>query len=239
MAPIWGLFYLFKQIMSGFILGEKADQSQQFTEDGKRIPVTTIKAAQCFLIGITPHSVRLGYGATKNINKPQRGELKKAGIETPLRFFNEFRLYRFKDSISLIEENGKKGVVLGETKLFIGDVVKPSVLFRVGDKVDVTGVSKGKGFQGVVRRHRFAGGPKTHGQSDRHRAPGSIGASTTPGRVYKGKRMAGRMGGERVTLRNLEIVATADDHLVVSGLVPGYNKTLLKVASYTEHAKDK
>ncbi len=126
---------------------------------------------------------------------------------------------------------GKKGIIFGETKIFIGDSIKPTVVFKKGDLVKVSGTSKGKGFQGVVKRHHFAGGPKTHGQSDRERAPGSIGSTTTPGRVYKGKRMAGRMGGERVTVRNLEIVEVKDDGIVVKGLVPGAKKGLLEIVS--------
>ena len=103
--------------------------------------------------------------------------------------------------------------------------------FEVGDLVDVTGTSKGKGFAGVVKRHGFAGGPKTHGQSDRWRAPGSIGATTTPGRVFKGQRMAGRMGHDRVTVQNLRVVRVDAERnlLLVEGSVPGPNEGLLLV----------
>lgn len=112
----------------------------------------------------------------------------------------------------------------------IGDKVDVSV-FQPGDTVDVVGISKGKGFAGVVKRHHFAGGPKTHGQSDRHRAPGSIGSGTTPGRVKKGMRMAGRMGNERVTARNLVVVkADAERNiLVVRGAVPGANNGIILI----------
>ncbi|HRP58800.1 MAG TPA: 50S ribosomal protein L3, partial [Vicingus sp.] len=101
--------------------------------------------------------------------------------------------------------------------------VKPEEVFEVGDIVNVAGTSKGKGYAGVVKRYRFAGGPKTHGQSDRHRAPGSIGQSATPGRVYKGKRMAGRMGGDRVKMQNLEVIKVYSDRnlIVVKGSIPG------------------
>jgi large subunit ribosomal protein L3 len=104
-------------------------------------------------------------------------------------------------------------------------------LFASGDKIDVTGISKGRGFAGVVKRHGFAGGPKTHGQSDRHRAPGSIGSTTTPGRVLRGTKMAGHMGVERVTVRNLEVIKTDIEHnlLVVRGAVPGATNSLLLV----------
>ena len=105
------------------------------------------------------------------------------------------------------------------------------MVFKEGDKVTVTGVSKGKGFQGGVKRHGFAGGPKTHGQSDRWRAPGSVGQTTTPGRVYKGKRMAGRMGNDTVTVKNLLVVGVAEDHLIVKGVIPGARTSLVTVVS--------
>ena len=108
-------------------------------------------------------------------------------------------------------------------------------IFETGEKVDVTGTSKGKGFQGGVKRYNFRGGPKTHGQSDRHRAPGSIGAGSTPGRVIKGMRMAGRMGGERVTVKNLEIVMADVDRnlLLLKGAVPGHRNGLLLIRKST------
>ena len=243
-APIWGYFFWLEgclfvsvQIMAGFILGQKSLQSQTFNEKGMRIPVTSIKTAPCYLIDIKEpkengyFSVKIGFGQTKNIQKPVLGELTKAGIKTPLRFLREFRLERFSDTVKAITVEKKKGLQVGEIKIFVGDEVKPAVLFKKGEFVDVSGVSKGKGFQGVVKRHHFAGGPHTHGQSDRERAPGSIGQTTTPGRVYRGKRMAGRMGGTRVTLRHLEIVDIKDDSLMVKGLVPGEKTALLEVIS--------
>ena len=117
-----------------------------------------------------------------------------------------------------------------ESEITIGDQIDVG-MFEVGDKVDVTGTSKGKGFQGGVKRYNFRGGPKTHGQSDRHRAPGSIGAGTTPGRVIKGMRMAGRMGGERVTVKNLEVVVSDPDRnlIFVKGSVPGSRESLLLI----------
>lgn len=223
--------------MSGFSLGTKSHQSQTFTEDGRRIPTTLIKTTNCYVLDINwpEHkgyfSVKLGLGLTKNIKKSVKGQLDKAGVKIPLRFLKELRLDKLKDEFSFVEENGKKGFVYGETKIFIGDMLKPSVMFKKGEMVAVSGTSKGKGFQGVVKRHGFAGGPKTHGQSDRHRAPGSIGATTTPGRVYKGKRMAGRMGGDRVTLKNLQVIDVADDHLIVHGLVAGGKNGLLEIVS--------
>ncbi|OGK17917.1 50S ribosomal protein L3 [Candidatus Roizmanbacteria bacterium RIFCSPLOWO2_12_FULL_40_12] len=221
--------------MSGFILGEKTDQSQRFTEDGDRIPVTFVRTNPCYLIGIKTkdkdgyQALKLGFGSVKNIKKPTAGELKKAGIEAPLHFLSEIRLDGYEGQFEFIEENGKRGVKLGETTVYTGQEMKPSQLFQKGELVDVTGTSKGKGFQGVVKRHGFAGGPKTHGQSDRWRAPGSIGQSATPGRVYKGKKMAGRMGSATVTVRKLQVVETADDHIVLKGTLPGGKKGLLEV----------
>ena len=105
------------------------------------------------------------------------------------------------------------------------------MLFKAGDIVKVSAKTKGKGFQGVVRRHKFAGGPRTHGQSDRERAPGSISSGTTPGRVPKGRRMAGRMGGGRATIRNLKVVEVADDSMTISGLVPGATGAIVEIRS--------
>ncbi len=223
--------------MAGFILGKKSLQSQTFNDNGIRIPTTLINTSPCYLINIKEpkengyFSVKIGFGQTKNIKKPVLGELTKAGIKTPLRFLKEFRLERMAEEVKVIVEGKKRGIQIGEAKIFIGDEMKPIVLFKKGELVDVSGTSKGKGFQGVVKRHHFAGGPHTHGQSDRERAPGAIGQTTTPGRVYKGKRMAGRMGGIRVTIKKLEIINIKDDSLIVKGLVPGERLGLLEVIS--------
>jgi large subunit ribosomal protein L3 len=223
--------------MAGFSLGKKTTQSQTFTEDGRRIPVTFVKTQPCYVVDVkwsdtnNYFSIMLGFGLTKNLKKSVKGQLDKAGIKTPLRFLKEFRLDKLKDSFSPIEENGKKGIVHNEVKLFVGDELKPDALFKKGDIVAVSGTSKGKGFQGVVKRHGFAGGPKTHGQSDRHRAPGSIGSTTTPGRVFKGMRMAGRMGGARVTVSNLQVVGITEDGLMIKGLIPGGKNGLIEIIS--------
>ncbi len=223
--------------MTGFILGAKTIQSRIFDEKGVMIPVTFIKTSQCYLINIKNpakagyFSLRLGFGQTKNIKKPVRGELEKAGIKTPLRFLKEFRLENYGEQVKIIEENKKSGVQIGDIKIFIGDEIKPALIFKKGDLVDVSGISKGKGFQGAVTRHHFKGGPHTHGQSHRERAPGSIGMTTTPGRVFKGKRMAGRMGNDRVTVKKLKVVEVKDDGILVKGLVPGHKNGLLEVKS--------
>lgn len=199
--------------MVNAILGIKKEQSQTFTADGKRIPITVIEAGPCWVTQVTDKGYQLGFGNTRNISKAEEGHTKKAGLTKKLRFLRSFR----------IGDLGNLGDVSPGKEITVGDVFQP------GDAVRVTGVSKGKGFAGVVKRHGFAGGPKTHGQSDRHRAPGAIGAGTTPGRVYRGKRMAGRMGGERVTVRGLSVFAINPQFntLTVKGLVPGARNGLL------------
>ncbi len=196
------------------IIGRKIGMTQVFRDDGIVEPVTAIEAGPCVVTQIKTvandgyDAVQLGFGHTKRLNSPERGHLKKLG---PFKYLREFR-------VSNIES-----IQLGQRF----DVS----LFKEGDLVDMTGTSKGKGFAGVVKRHHFAGGPKTHGQSDRHRAPGSIGATTTPGRVFKGMRMAGHMGNERVTVRKLKVVKADPERglLLVRGAVPGARNGLLLI----------
>ena len=200
------------------ILGRKIGMTQIFNEDGEAIPVTVIEAGPCYVTQVKTLE-RDGYGAVQlgfEEVKPQRlsggekGHLALNDLPT-LRHLREFRLRKDED----IEE-GQRILV---------DV------FEVGDRVDVVGISKGRGFAGVVKRHGFAGGPKTHGQSDRQRAPGSIGAGTNPGRVWKGMRMPGRMGGVRVTAQNLrvELVDPERNLLAVQGSVPGARGGLVAI----------
>lgn len=215
--------------MKGFILGQKGEMEQMFDEAGVRIPVTHILTGNCYLVDLVEYSgegfwsIKLGFGQTKNIKKPLLGVLKKAGIGAPLRFLREIRL----NEKTEILQKDRKGVKLGENEFYTGDVMRPDLIFKKGDMLTVSGTSKGKGFAGVVKRHHFKGGPRTHGQSDRERAPGSIGQTTTPGRVYKGKRMAGRMGSDTVSVKNLKVVEVADGEIVVKGLVPGAKGGLL------------
>lgn len=222
--------------MSGFILGEKSEQTQAYDEKGERIPTTFVKTTQCYLIDMKwpeKHgyfAAMLGFGSVKNIKKAHQGKITKAGVKAPLRFLRELRLEDLKD-VKFLEEGNKRGISVGELKIFVGDEIKPTIFFKKGEMVNVSGISKGKGFQGVVKRHHFKGGPRTHGQSHSERAPGSIGQTTTPGRVYKGKRMAGRMGGDRVTLRNLPIIDVKDDGLTIKGLVAGPKSGLLEIVS--------
>lgn len=223
--------------MSGFLFGAKLKQSQMFDEQGNRIPVTLLNATACYLIDVIKPEVR-GYGAVKVAFGPEKknaksikGQFKKAGIETPLRFIREVRLDHLPDTVTFVEKDGKDGIQIGEVQIFIGEEVKANLLFKAGDLVDVTGISKGKGFQGVMKRHGFAGGPKTHGQSDRARAPGSMGQTTTPGRVYKGKRMAGRMGGDTIKVQKLKVMIVDEKEITVKGLVPGHIKGYVEVIS--------
>ena len=221
--------------MSGFILAEKKFQSQMFDTNGNMIPVTTVHTTPCFVVGIRWEetdeytAVQLGFGQTKKNQKPTEGTIKKAGIKIPLHFLREFRISIDEHEIKSIDKDGKKGLQIGEQELFVGTEVKPEMLFKTGDIVDVSGISKGKGFAGVIKRHGFSGGPKTHGQSDRERAPGSIGTGTTPGRVVKGKKMAGRLGGSRVTIQNLEIIEADDTKMIIKGLIPGAIGGLIEI----------
>lgn len=200
------------------LLGIKGLQSQTFTEDGRRIPITVIVAGPNFITKIDDtsmgKSIQLGIGTLKSLSKAEEGHLKKAGLTQKLRFLRSF-------PVDTIEETDT-----------VGKEVNIDQLFAVGDTIRVTGTSKGKGFASAIKRHGFKGGPRTHGQSDRERAPGSIGSTTTPGRVFKGKRMAGRMGSDRVTVRNLTIVGIdVEKHTItVKGLVPGSQDGLLIIA---------
>jgi len=225
--------------MFRYIIGKKSNMSQQFTAEGKRVPVTRIVTSPCYIVDIKKNlqngTIRLilGFQEMKKANKPTQGNITKAGLQTPLRFLREF-VVDFEDSVAEINEaEGKKSIIVGETTYTVGTMIKASDLFKEGDNVDVSGTSKGKGFQGVVKRYNFRGGPRTHGQSDRERAPGSIGATTTPGRVFKGMKMAGRMGSDRVTVQNLRVVRATEEDIVVQGLIPGIPNGLIEVRKST------
>lgn len=217
--------------MNGFILGEKSTQSQTFNAKGERVPTTFIKTESCHIANImTPDkngycSIQLAFKQTKKGSKSRQGILNKAGIKNPLRFLREFRINTNTEKVQLSEG----AIAFGDRTFKIGQELKAADMFAVGDKVAVSGISKGKGFQGVVKRHAFKGGSKTHGQSDRQRAPGAIGMTTTPGRVFKGKRMAGRMGNDRVTVFGLEVLEINDKGIRITGLVPGATEGLLEV----------
>lgn len=214
--------------MKSSILGYKILQEQTFTEKGERIPTTRILTEHCYLVGTKTkekdgyNALIIGFGKTKRMSKPRAGILKKAGIKIPLRFLRESKVDTFE-----YDQNDNKKLRMNNVTISIGEELFANKLFSKGSYVKITGDSKGKGFQGVVKRHHFKGGPRTHGQSDRERAPGSIGMSTTPGRVFKGKRMAGRMGSDTVTIKNLEIIDVNEKEIVVKGLVPGPKNGLL------------
>ena len=209
--------------MLNSILGSKINQGQMYDEAGIRIPVTNIVAGPCVVIRQKSNetdgynAVLVGFGQKRAItlSKATKGMLTKAGINEKLpRFLKEIKV-ELQDSGS---DSLKPGTTIG-----VADV------FKEGDTVEVVGTSSGKGFAGGVKRHHFKGGPRTHGQSDRERAPGSIGQSTTPGRVYKGKRMAGRMGQDRVTIKNLKVIKIDPEKnlLTIKGLVAGKRNSLL------------
>lgn len=211
------------------ILATKSQMDQMFLADGKRIPVTKIQAGPCLVTQIKTQdkdkyqAIQLGLQSKKvtSLKKPLAGHLKnKLGkSKSAPRYLREVR-------------------ISGETDLTTGDVVKANQVIKIGDLVNITGFSKGRGFTGVMKRWGFHGGPRTHGQSDRQRAPGSIGQTTTPGRVHKGKKMPGRSGGEKITVRNLLVVKIKEDgELWIKGQVPGARNGLLTIKKVGEQKK--
>ena len=200
-------------MLRGF-LGKKIGMSQIFRDNGQSVPVTVIQAGPCAVTQIKSketdgyNAVQLGFGATKNLNKPERGHLKNSD---PVKHLREVKADNLED-------------------YSVGQQINVDI-FDVGEKIDVIGTTKGKGFAGTMKRHGFGGGPRTHGQSDRGRAPGSIGGGATPGKVYKGLKTSGHMWNEQVTVKNLEIVQIDQDRnlLVVKGGVPGAPNGLLVI----------
>ena len=200
-------------MLQGF-LGKKIGMTQIFREDGRVVPVTVIEAGPCVVTQVKTlqtdgyEAIQLGFGDVKRRNKPQAGHLKNSKLSRYLREVST-------DDTSEFE--------VGQT---IG-----ADIFEAGEKIDVIGKSKGRGFAGTMKRWNFGGGPRTHGQSDRARAPGSIGGGTTPGKVYKGLKMAGHMGNRRITVKGLEIVEvdTARNLLLVKGGIPGATNSLVQI----------
>lgn len=201
------------------VFGIKKQQSQVFLEDGTRVPVTVVSIVDNI---VTQHktsekdgytALKIGIGQAKRLSKPVTSSLKNVNIDTLPKYLREVRVSNDDDLSTL---------TVG-SKLSVSEILTP------GDSLKATGTSKGKGFAGGVKRHGFGGGPKTHGQSDRHRAPGAIGQGTTPGRVYKGKRMAGRMGTDTVSVTNLYVVDIQGNDVYVSGLIPGSANTLIRL----------
>ncbi|MBR9973980.1 MAG: 50S ribosomal protein L3 [Bacteroidetes bacterium] len=201
------------------ILGKKLGMTSIFDENGKLIPCTVIEAGPCTVLQKRSkdndgyEALQLGYldRSEKNVKKPDMGQFKKYN-STPLRYIREFKGF-------------------DQSELNSGDAVTVE-LFAVGEKVTVSGTSKGKGFQGVMKRHGFGGvGGATHGQHNRLRAPGSIGSSSYPSRVFRGMRMGGRTGGNRVTYKNLTVLRVIPESniLIVKGAVPGNKSGLLEI----------
>ena len=203
--------------MSKTLIGKKVGMTQIFDEQGKVIPVTAIEAGPCTVVQVKTvetdgyNAIQLGFGDVKEnkVNKPVKGHYAKLGI-TPKKHLREFRL----DSLEGLK---------------VGDELKADV-FAVGDSVDIQGTSKGKGFQGVIKRHGQSRGPMGHG-SMYHRRPGSMGPTSTPGRVFKGKKLPGHMGRQTVTIQNLDVVAVDLDKnvILVKGSVPGVKGAILKI----------
>ncbi len=200
------------------LIGKKRGMTQVWQEDGTRVSVTVLDLGPNTVTAVKTvdrdgyDAVQLGFEEVraKVKSKPELGQFKKAGIDTPLRHLREVRTV--------------------DSGLSVGDQVTADTVFEIGKRVDVVGTSKGKGFAGTIKRHGFARGPSTHG-SQNVRGPGSIGMCKYPGRVIKGKRMAGRMGSDRVTVRGLEVVRidTDNNQLLVKGPVPGANGSLVIV----------
>ncbi len=200
-------------MLQGF-LGKKIGMTQIFREDGRVVPVTIIEAGPCVVTQVKTkendgyEAVQLGFGEVKRRNKPLSGHLKDS------------RLSRFLREVTADDT--------GEFE--VGQTIGVDI-FQAGEKVDIIGRSKGRGFAGVMKRWGFAGGPRTHGQSDRARAPGSIGGGTTPGKVYKGLKMAGHMGNRRITVKGLERVEVDAERnlLLVTGGIPGATNSLVQI----------
>jgi len=200
-------------MLQGF-LGKKIGMTQIFREDGRVVPVTVIQAGPCVVTQVKTKetdgydAVQLGFGEAKRRNKPLSGHLKNS------------RLSRYLREVSADDAS----------EFEVGQTIGVDI-FEAGEKVDVIGTSKGRGFAGVMKRWNFKGGPRTHGQSDRMRAPGSIGGGTTPGRVYKGMKMGGHMGNRRITVKGLEIVEidTERNLLMIKGGIPGAPNSLVQI----------
>ena len=206
------------------IIGRKVGMTQIFTEDGSVIPVTVIEAGPCAVVQVKTtetdgyNAVQLGFGEVKEskLNKPEKGHFAKANVKIA-KYLREFRT--------------------ADVDVKVGDEVNASV-FADGETVDIQGTTKGKGFQGVIKRHGQHRGPMGHG-SMYHRRPGSMGATSTPGRVFKGKKLPGHMGVETVTIQNLKIVKVDLDKnaILVKGSVPGNKGSILKIRQSVKAAK--
>lgn len=198
--------------------GIKGDQSQGYDAKGNRVPLTWVKVEPMVVIGTKTmendnySALKVTLGSKKNLKKPLTGQLKNLTEKISPKYFREVK-------------------ISGDEAKNPGDKINVADIFSEGDKIKVRGTSKGKGFAGVVKRHGFKGGPMTHGQSTKQRHGGSIGQTTTPGRVYKGKRMAGHMGNVAVTVKNLKVfsIKPEENLLAVVGLIPGSVGSLVTI----------
>ena len=215
------------------ILGRKIGMTQIFAENGERIPVTVIEAGPCTVTQVRTvkengyNAIQIGFDPAKRAQRLSRGERGHLGLLKP----DEKHPKRRKLPTDVPPLKSLREIRVREDEHYTeGQIIKADI-FEVGERVDVIGTSKGRGFAGTVKRHGFSGGPKTHGQSDRMRAPGSIGAGTTPGKVIKGKKMAGHMGTDSVTAQHLDVILVdAERNLIgVRGSVPGANGDLVLV----------
>ena len=201
------------------LLGRKLGMTSIFSETGEYVPCTVIEAGPCAVVQVRSKD-KDGYSAVqigfedipeRKVSQPQIGHFKKSGV-SPKRHLKEFR----SETITLTP----------------GEILTVDSVLQKGDKVKVSGTSKGRGFQGVMKRHHFSGvGMSSHGQSDRQRAPGSIGSSSFPSRVFKGMRMAGRMGGDTITVKNLEVIQIDNEagEILIKGAIPGRRGTLVEI----------
>ncbi len=202
--------------MEKYMLGKKAGMTQLFDDKGNSIPVTVIDCGPLFVVQNKTvendgyKAVKVGYGAVKNANRPHKGQFAKAGVETR-KVLREFK---------------------SEADYTLGQELRVTDMFAVGDAVDVSGVSKGKGFAGNIKRHGQSGGPETHG-SMYHRRVGSMGPNTDPARVFKGKKLPGHMGAVNVTVQNLDVVMVDGERniIVIKGAVPGPKGGLVEIKS--------
>nr|AKQ02011.1 50S ribosomal protein L3, large subunit ribosomal protein L3 [uncultured Chloroflexi bacterium Rifle_16ft_4_minimus_3189] len=215
------------------ILGRKIGMTQIFAENGERIPVTVIEAGPCYVTQVRTvkengyNAIQIGFDPAKRAQRLSRGERGHLGLLKP----DEKHPKRRKLPTDVPPLKSLREIRVREDEHYTeGQIIKADI-FEVGERVDVIGTSKGRGFAGTVKRHGFSGGFKTHGQSDRMRAPGSIGAGTTPGKVIKGKKMAGHMGTDSVTAQHLDVILVdAERNLIgVRGSVPGANGDLVLV----------
>jgi large subunit ribosomal protein L3 len=222
------------------MLARKGKQTQMYNAEGQRVPVTYLTTKGTYVTGNRTkevdgyEAVKIGVRTKKQASKPLQGELKKANITETVTYVKEFRTSLNSKEKNIQDQNKENQDSHSEEKYTIGVMLSADKLFQEGDVVDVSGKTKGKGFQGVVKRHGFRGGPKTHGQSDRERAPGSVGAGTTPGRIYKGKKLAGRMGGVQATVKGLTVLRVEPEHIIVKGLVPGSYDQVVSIKKSTK-----